>query len=127
MKKPALTIAIDIDGTATEQPAFFAMLCALAGVRVVVLTAREESHALVFLQEHGIRFDQLIADCVADESKARCCEEMNVDVFFEDEDERIRHVPRDTVVFKTRNGGNYCFRSMKWLVNSVSDVKLSWE
>lgn len=127
MNTKTLTVAIDIDGTATEQPAFFALLCSLPNVRIVVLTARDEANALEFLRGYGIRWDQLIADCMGNESKGKHCRELGVDIFFEDEDERIRHVPQTTLVFKTRNGGNFCFETMKWLVNRASEVKLLCE
>jgi hypothetical protein len=34
---------------------------------------------------------------------------------FDDMDEVITHIPEDVMVFKVRNGGNFCSDSGKWL------------
>jgi hypothetical protein len=40
---------------------------------------------------------------------------MQIDIYFDDQDECIQDVDERTVVFKIRNGGNFEFDQRKWL------------
>src|SRR5690349_16083235 len=62
----------------------------------------------------GIRYDELhFARSLPD--KGRLCRELDLDVYFDDQDECIVGVDERTVVFKVRNGGNFDFQQQKWL------------
>jgi uncharacterized HAD superfamily protein len=116
----ALTIALDIDGTISERPAFFALLAAAfraAGHRVIVLTYRDPARAAVTREQlaaWGVGFDDLVI-APSLEGKGRLCAAHAVDVFFDDQDECIADVPESVLVFKVRNGGNFAFDSRRWL------------
>jgi hypothetical protein len=43
------------------------------------------------------------------------CRELNIDVYFDDQDECVVGVDEKTAVFKIRNGGNFDFGEQKWL------------
>lgn len=49
------------------------------------------------------------------DDKARLCRELEIDVYFDDQDECIQDVGERTTVFKIRNGGNFDFDERKWL------------
>lgn len=115
-----MTIALDIDGTISEHPAFFALLAAsfrASGHRVIVLTYRDPVRAAATraqLAAWGVEFDDLvIAPSLT--GKGELCTAHAVDVFFDDQDECIADVPESVLVFKVRNGGNFAFDSRRWL------------
>jgi hypothetical protein len=115
-----MRIGLDLDGTLDEQPAFFALLTATlrgGGHFVAVLTFRDpDSRARTEAQLAGlgIVYDELhFARSLGD--KGRLCRELDIDVYFDDQDECIQDVDERTVVFKTRNGGNFDFDEKKWL------------
>src|SRR5581483_11571710 len=90
-----MNVALDIDGTISEHPEFFAVLSAAlrkAGHRVLVLTYRDPARGEATraqLTAWGIEFD--------------------------DQDECIAAVPENVLVCKVRNGGNFDFASQRWL------------
>ena len=115
-----MKVALDIDGTISEHPEFFAVLSAAfrtAGHQVVVLTYRDPARAdatKAQLREWGIGFDDLvIADSL--DAKGQLCDLLGIDLFFDDQDECIANVPERTVVCKVRNGGNFDFTRKRWL------------
>jgi hypothetical protein len=66
------------------------------------------------LADWGIAYDELhFANSLSD--KGRLCRELNIDIFFDDQDECIVPVTERTLVFKIRNGGNFDFNERKWL------------
>ncbi len=115
-----MNVALDIDGTISEHPEFFALLSAslrAAGHRVIVLTYRDpssEEPTRLQLGRLGVEFDQLvIADSL--EGKGEACARHAVDLFFEDQDECIAAVPERVLVCKIRNGGNFSSENRRWL------------
>jgi hypothetical protein len=104
-------IALDIDGTITEAPAFFALLTRIAAdARITILSFRnDEVAARRLLEDLGIRFDALvlvndaahgIGDAESWEAwKAGVVAKLGVDVFFEDMPEVIQLVQPPTKVF----------------------------
>lgn len=115
-----MTIALDIDGTISERPDFFALLSVAfrrAGHRVLVLTYRDPSRApatAAQLAAWGVEYDELvIASSLG--AKGELCAAHGVDLFFDDQDECIADVPESVLVLKVRNGGNFDFDSRKWV------------
>jgi hypothetical protein len=115
-----MRIALDIDGTLDEHPAFFAFLSTVlraSGHTVLILTYRDplrRQQAEDQLAGWGIVFDELhIARSLGD--KGHLCRELAVDIFFDDQDECIVEVDEHTLVLKVRNGGNFDFDAKKWL------------
>jgi hypothetical protein len=113
-------IGLDLDGLLDEQPAFFAFLTAAlrsGGHFVAVLTYRDpdsRTRTEGQLVGWGITFDELrFARSLQD--KGHLCRELEIDVYFEDQDECIQDVDERTTVFKIRNGGNFDFEEKKWL------------
>lgn len=122
-----MRIALDIDGTIAERPAFFALLASTfrrAGHHVLVLTSRDPARAdatRTQLAGWGVEFDELvIAPSLG--GKGELCTAHAVDLFFDDQDECIVDVPESVLVFKVRNGGNFDFASRRW----VSTAELTW-
>lgn len=121
-----MTIALDIDGTISEHPEFFALLSAAfrrAGHRVLVLTYRDPARADATreqLARWGVEFDELvIAGSLG--GKGELCAAHGVDLFFDDQDECIVGVPESVLACKLRNGGNFDFATRRW----VSTAKLT--
>jgi hypothetical protein len=115
-----MRIGLDVDGLLDECPEFFSLLTAALrgqGHFVAVLTYRDpESRPRTEAQlaGWGIVYDQLhFARSLAD--KGRLCRELDVDIYFDDQDECIVGVGERTVVFKIRNGGNFDFNACRWL------------
>lgn len=115
-----MRIGLDLDGLLDELPAFFEFLTTALkaqGHYVGVLTyrdpqSRERTEAQ--LAGWGVRYDELhFARSLAD--KGRLCRELDLDVYFDDQDECIVPVDERTVVFKIRNGGNFDFAQRRWL------------
>jgi hypothetical protein len=115
-----MRIGLDLDGLLDERPEFFALLTftlRAGGHFVAVLTYRDpdsrprtEAH----LASWGITSDELhFARSLAD--KGRLCRELDIDVYFDNQDECIQDVGEKTTVFKIRNGGNFDFTERKWL------------
>ena len=115
-----MRVGLDIDGLLDERPEFFALLSAAlraGGHFVAVLTYRDpgrRAHTERQLESWGVAYDELhFAKSLSD--KGRLCRELELDVYFDDQDECIADVGEATTVFKIRNGGNFDFRDRKWL------------
>ena len=115
-----MRIALDIDGLLDEVPEFFGFLShALRekGHFVAVLTFRDparRAHTEEQLAGWGIAYDELhFARSLED--KGRLCEELAINLFFDDQDECIQPVGERTTVFKIRNGGNFDYKDRLWL------------
>jgi hypothetical protein len=118
-----MKVALDIDGTISEHPEFFAVLSAAlraAGHQVLVLTYRDSTRVeatKAHLAAWGIQFDELVI-APSLEAKGEHCGALGVDLFFDDQDECIAAVPESVVVCKVRNGGNFDFVRQRWLSTS---------
>ncbi|VTS08070.1 hypothetical protein [Tuwongella immobilis] len=115
-----MKVALDIDGTISEHPQFFAWLSQQlqqAGHSVLILTFRDparEAHTRAELTNWGIVFDALVfAESMT--AKGPLCGIHGVELLFEDQDECIVNVPERVLVFKIRNGGNFDFDSQQWV------------
>ncbi|MGF1582723.1 MAG: hypothetical protein ACFCD0_25645 [Gemmataceae bacterium] len=115
-----MKIALDIDGTISERPDFFAVLSVgfrAAGHEIVILTYRDPNREQAMRDEltgWGIEFDQLVI-APSLEAKGKLCGTLGVDVFFDDQDECLVNVPESVLVVKVRNGGNFDFEEHLWL------------
>jgi hypothetical protein len=119
----AMKVALDIDGTISEHPEFFAVLSVAlraAGHRVLILTYRDPARLPATreqLASWGVQFDELVI-AASLEGKGELCATHGVDLFFDDQDECIAAVPERVLVCKVRNGGNFDFQSRRWLSTS---------
>jgi uncharacterized HAD superfamily protein len=115
-----MKVALDIDGTISEHPEFFAVLSTalrLAGHYVLVLTFRDPARDAVTREQlatWGIAFDELVV-AGSLEAKGELCRAHGVDLFFDDQDECIAAVPESVLVCKVRNGGNFDFAKKQWI------------
>jgi hypothetical protein len=118
-----MKIAIDIDGTISERPEFFAILSTAlraAGHQVLILTYRDpkrDEATRARLSAWGVQFDDLVI-APSLEAKGELCGTLGVDLLFEDQDECIATVPENVLVCKVRNGGNFDFVRQHWLSTS---------
>lgn len=98
-----MIVAFDIDDTITRHPEFFAFLSASlrdAGHRVLIITFRENRDATIAdLRKWGIEYDDVVTSTLegtlqagVDEWKAAVCLEHQVDIFFEDDPEVLKHI-----------------------------------
>jgi hypothetical protein len=115
-----MKVALDIDGTISEHPEFFAILSVAlraAGHHVIVLTYRDPTRDAA-TREHlaswGVVFDELVI-APSLEAKGELCVALGVNLFFDDQDECIANVPESVVVCKVRNGGNFDFARGQWI------------
>ena len=115
-----MKVALDIDGTISEHPAFFAVLSSalhLAGHYVLILTFRDPARDAATRQQladWGIAFDELVI-AGSLEAKGELCGTHGIDLFFDDQDECIVAVPERVLVCKVRNGGNFDFAREQWI------------
>ena len=118
-----MKVALDIDGTISEHPEFFAILSSAlraAGHQVIVLTYRDPARAeatKAHLAAWGVTFDELVI-APSLEAKGELCGTLGVELFFDDQDECIASVPESVLVCKVRNGGNFDFVRRRWLSTS---------
>ena len=116
-----MNIAIDIDGTITDNARFFARISSHFCARnVYIFTGRdyrEAEETEIELQKCGISYNKLL-HAKNWQDKGRLCQAYDIDILFEDQDEYIEHVPITTMVFKVRNEGNFNFRSGQWLTKA---------
>jgi hypothetical protein len=122
-KELAMRIGLDLDGLLDERPDFFSFLTAAlraGGHFVAVLTYRDSegrARTEAQLASWGITYDELrFARSLQD--KGRLCRELDINIYFDDQDECIQDVAEGTTVFKVRNGGNFDFDDRKWLSTS---------
>lgn len=107
-----MIIGIDIEGTITTAPDFFAWLTAALlrdGHKVFIITMRthHEDTALE-LEQLGIRCTELITpdESVferpdADRWKGEVCSHLGIEVMFDDSMDILRHLPRFTKAFRS--------------------------
>jgi len=118
-----MKVALDIDGTISEHPEFFAVISTAlrrGGHQVIVLTYRDPERAeatTAALKAWGIEFDELVI-APSLEAKGSLCGSLGIDLFFDDQDECIATVPENVLVCKVRNGGNFDFKRRLWLSTS---------
>lgn len=115
-----MRLGLDMDGLLDEQPTFFSLLTSAfraQGHFVAILTYRDPDSRLkteTALAGMHISYDELhFANSLDD--KGRLCQELAIDIYFDDQDECIVPVGERTTVFKIRNGGNFDFDEKKWL------------
>src|SRR5688500_1375935 len=96
-----MRVGLDIDGLLDERPEFFALLSAAlraGGHFVAILTYRDparEEHTHRQLAAWGVVFDELhFARSLPD--KGRLCRELQLDVYFDDQDECVAGVDEST-------------------------------
>jgi hypothetical protein len=115
-----MRIGLDLDGLFDEQPKFFSFLTAAlrAGNHfVAILTYRDpdsRKRTEAALAELGITYDELHFARSLDD-KGRLCRQLDIDIYFDDQDECVVGVDERTTVFKVRNGGNFDFGQGKWI------------
>jgi hypothetical protein len=115
-----MRIGLDLDGLLDERPGFFAFLTAAlraGGHFVAILTYRDPDSrpgTEATLAGWGIVDDEVhFARSLAD--KGRLCRELNIEVYFDDQDECLADIDERTTVFKIRNEGNFDFDEKRWL------------
>ena len=121
-----MRIGLDLDGLLDERPDFFSFLTAAlraGGHFVAVLTYRDPARRTQTegqLAGWGVAYDELhFARSLSD--KGRLCRELEIDLYFDDQDECVVGVDERTTVLKIRNGGNFDFGERRW----VSTAKMT--
>ena len=121
---PTPTLAVDLDGTITDAPIFFGMLCSVWPGTVIVLTYRKDREtAMADLAERDIYYDELILVNSLEE-KAKVVRERGIGIVIDDQDECLQDIPEGVTVLKFRNGGNFDFDDRKWLYSARTGKQL---
>ena len=112
-----MKIAIDIDGTITENPHFFSKLSQLWDDDIFVITYRDikdRKRTIDELKSLGIKYTKLFF-VSSFEQKAEIVEEHGVSLFFDDMPEMLKSVPENVSVCLFRNDGNFDFEDQRWM------------
>jgi hypothetical protein len=117
-------LGIDLDGTIDEAPAFFQFLTRTwPGPKYVITYRENEAKVRTDVAQLGIADVHIVlVDSFAE--KADAIRRLRIKVFFDDMDEVLLHVPKDVVVFKIRNDGNFCYDTRKWLYSKITGRQL---
>jgi uncharacterized HAD superfamily protein len=113
-----IKIGLDMDGTITEFPDFFAALTRSDQFEVHIITGRGPEHEEITkleLEKFGIRFDKLHLVDATWAEKGKICKDLGIQIMFDDMDEFIKHISPDTMVFKVRNDGNWNGAHNDWI------------
>lgn len=111
-----MKIGIDLDGTISEYPEFFALFSRAmsdAGCTIYVITDRpvgSEKSVKQELEQYGITYDSLKITS----DKAGFIEDNGIEVLFDDMDRYLRHLSSEVAVFKIRQKYNFDFDRMLW-------------
>lgn len=103
-----MTIGIDIDGTITRCPAFFALIShalIAAGHRVVIVTFREDREsAAADLGGWGVAYSELVTWSFAGNAgldmfawKGAVCAERGIEILFDDDPQVLSALPANVV------------------------------
>jgi hypothetical protein len=109
-------IAVDLDGTISEYPAFFKLVTsamARAGCKIYVITDRPpgtEAHVGRELERYGITYHTIKITS----EKARYISSEGISVLFDDIDEYFMDLPEEVAVFKVRQKYNFDFSRKRW-------------
>lgn len=120
-----MKIGIDLDDTITYAPDFFKVLTQTMSptVEIHIITRREpgtEKDIARELEQMGIRYHFIkITD-----QKADYILERGIEVYFDDTDEYFQSLPESVKVFKTREPGNFCFKSGRWFYGKKTGVDI---
>ena len=112
-----MKIAVDIDNTITAYPSFFKIFTRAmktAGSEIYIITDREpgtEEKVRKELQEIGIHFDHIIITG----NKADYIISEKIEVMVDDNDGYILSLPKNILVLKVREEGNFDFERGKFI------------
>jgi len=125
-----LVIAIDIDNTITatkQSKRFFRALTneMIDKAKIILISNRNPDAASVRktaseMKKLGIVYH----DIVHTANKAEVIEFQRVNVFFEDTDEYFLDVPKNVLVLKPRENGNFDFNAKKWIYGDKTGRKV---
>jgi hypothetical protein len=120
LKVPVQTLGLDLDGVIDENAHFFGVLSNVWPGDVYVITYRDDrDKAVADLARFGIKFkDVILVNSFAE--KADVIARLDIDVYIDDQDEVLMHVPESVTVLKMRNGGNYDGDDRKWLYSKLT-------
>ena len=121
---PAPALGIDLDGTIDENPAFFRTLAAVWPAPVTIITfRRDRAKAIADLARFGVRYDELVLVDRMD-AKAQVIADRGIGVYIDDQDEMTANVPDGVTVLKLRNGGNFCFETLRYWYSDRTGINL---
>ena len=122
-----MKIAIDIDGTISAYPQFFAALTnALKGkAEIFILSNRDPSEqsrkeTKEELGKWGIHYEHLILS----EKKSESILKNQIDIFIENTDEQFQDLPKSVLVLKVREEGNFDFEKGKWIYDKRTGYEI---
>ena len=111
-----ISLGLDLDGVIDENAAFFAVLTDAWPGDVFIITYRDDkARAILDLAGFGVvkYTDVVLVNSFAE--KADVIARLAIDVYIDDQDEVLMHIPSNVTILKMRNGGNYDAEERKWL------------
>jgi hypothetical protein len=117
---PPPRLGFDLDGTISEAPEFFRLLSELWPGSVYVITYRSDyQKAKEDVDSYGIKYEELILVDKLD-GKADVITEKGITVYFDDQPEMLKNVPKGVQVVLFRNEGNFDFADQRWMMSTVT-------
>jgi len=115
-----ISLGLDLDGVIDEAANFFAVLTNVWPGDVFIITYRDDrDKSLADLESLGIKYtDVILVNSFAE--KADVIARLGIDVYVDDQDEVLMHIPEGVTVLKLRNGGNYDAAQKKWLYSKIT-------
>ena len=119
-ESPVMNLGLDLDGTITESPEYFALLKKAwkgAGAKIFVISYRSDYNKAKEDVERLIgEVDEIILVDSFD-AKAAVIKEKNIGVYYDDQPEMMHNIPAGVQVFLVRNGGNFDFDDQRWVMS----------
>ena len=112
-----IKIALDLDGTISEYPAFFKLFTkamSQAGCKIYILTDRPpgtENQVADQLRGYGVKYDVIKITS----QKSEYILNEGIAVLYDDTDEYFLDLPAEVAVFKIRQKYNFDFAQKKWI------------
>lgn len=116
VSQPQPTLGIDLDGCVDES-SFFQILSHVWPGDVIVVTFRSDREkAVADLQNHGIRYTDVVLVSSFDQ-KAAVIAERGISFYIDDQPEMLKNVPANVGVMLFRNEGNFDFEDRRWMLS----------
>ena len=116
-----MKIALDLDGTITRYPEFFATLSQLWDDDVYVITFRDSMETSVAdCRRYGVKYKEIILANKDDDTKAIEIERLGIGVFFDDMPEFLIHTKKNVATFLVRNEENFDYADKQFLFSKYT-------
>ena len=114
------SLGLDLDGTISDSPEFFRLLSNMWTGKVYVITYRRDyEKAKEDVDSHGIKYEEIILVDEID-GKAEVIADKGISIYFDDQPEMLKNMPKNVQVMLVRNEGNFDFDDKKWTLSNFT-------